>query len=121
MSDAVPRGRKQKREALLNDADEIVVVVRASGANGEELGTLSPDAVTALGTLSMFNLRHCTEIGGSEADHGRHIRFPARPAPHALGHWLRELSIAGLRQVMSGTAYENHGKFLLGLPADPLS
>jgi alkylation response protein AidB-like acyl-CoA dehydrogenase len=41
--------------------------------------------------------------------------------PHVLGRLLRDLNTAGLHQVMSDTAYENHGKFRLGLPADPLA
>lgn len=41
--------------------------------------------------------------------------------PHVIGRLLRDLNTAGLHQVMSDTAYENHGKFLLGLPADPLA
>jgi hypothetical protein len=56
------------REALINDVDKIAPVLRACGAKSEELGALSSDAVTALGTLGMFNLKHCTEIGDLEAD-----------------------------------------------------
>ena len=41
--------------------------------------------------------------------------------PHVLGRLLRDLNTAGVHQVMSDTAYENHGKFRLGLPADPLA
>jgi len=41
--------------------------------------------------------------------------------PNVLGRLLRDLNTAGLHQVMSDTAYENHGKFRLGLPADPLA
>ncbi len=41
--------------------------------------------------------------------------------PHVLGRLLRDVNAAGLHQVMSDTAYENHGKFRLGLPADPLA
>jgi indole-3-acetate monooxygenase len=41
--------------------------------------------------------------------------------PHILGRLLRDLNTAGLHQVMSDTAYENHGKFRLGVPADPLA
>jgi alkylation response protein AidB-like acyl-CoA dehydrogenase len=41
--------------------------------------------------------------------------------PHILGRTLRDLNTAGLHQVMSDTAYENHGKFRLGIPADPLA
>lgn len=41
--------------------------------------------------------------------------------PNVIGRLLRDLNTAGLHQVMSDTAYENHGKFLLGLPADPLA
>lgn len=41
--------------------------------------------------------------------------------PHVLGRLLRDLNTAGIHQVMSDTSYENHGKFLLGLPANPLA
>jgi indole-3-acetate monooxygenase len=41
--------------------------------------------------------------------------------PHVLGRLLRDLNTAGLHQIMSDTAYENHGKFRLGIPADPLA
>jgi alkylation response protein AidB-like acyl-CoA dehydrogenase len=41
--------------------------------------------------------------------------------PHVLGRLLRDLNTAGLHQVMSDTAYENHGKFRLGLAPDPMS
>jgi indole-3-acetate monooxygenase len=41
--------------------------------------------------------------------------------PHIIGRLLRDLNTAGIHQVMSDTAYENHGKFLLGLAADPLA
>jgi len=41
--------------------------------------------------------------------------------PHVIGRLLRDLNVAGIHQVMSDTAYENHGKFLLGLPADPMA
>src|SRR6202167_4201213 len=41
--------------------------------------------------------------------------------PHVLGRLVRDLNTAGLHQVMSDTAYENHGKFRLGLAADPLA
>jgi indole-3-acetate monooxygenase len=41
--------------------------------------------------------------------------------PHILGRFLRDLNTAGLHQVMSDTSYENHGKFRLGLAADPLA
>ncbi|MDR3421193.1 MAG: acyl-CoA dehydrogenase family protein [Xanthobacteraceae bacterium] len=41
--------------------------------------------------------------------------------PHVVGRLLRDLNTAGLHQVMSDTAYENHGKVRLGLPVDPMS
>lgn len=41
--------------------------------------------------------------------------------PHILGRTLRDLNTAGIHQVVSDTAYENHGKFRLGIPADPLA
>lgn len=40
--------------------------------------------------------------------------------PHVLGRLLRDINTAGIHQVMSDTAYENHGKIRLGLAADPL-
>jgi alkylation response protein AidB-like acyl-CoA dehydrogenase len=41
--------------------------------------------------------------------------------PHIVGRLLRDLNTTGIHQVMSDTAYENHGQFLLGLPANPLA
>jgi alkylation response protein AidB-like acyl-CoA dehydrogenase len=41
--------------------------------------------------------------------------------PHVIGRLLRDLNTAGIHQVMSDTAYENHGKYRLGLQADPLA
>jgi alkylation response protein AidB-like acyl-CoA dehydrogenase len=39
--------------------------------------------------------------------------------PHVIGRLLRDLNTAGIHQVMSDTAYENHGRYRMGLPADP--
>jgi hypothetical protein len=66
MGDACASGRKQKREALLDDVDKIAPVPQASGAKSEELGTLSPDAVITLRTMGMVKLKSCTKVGGSE-------------------------------------------------------
>ncbi len=42
--------------------------------------------------------------------------------PHIIGRLLRDLNTTGIHQVMSDTAYENHGQFRLGLPtANPLA
>jgi indole-3-acetate monooxygenase len=41
--------------------------------------------------------------------------------PHVIGRLVRDLNTAGLHQVMSDTAYENHGRFRLGISADPLA
>ena len=42
--------------------------------------------------------------------------------PNVIGRLLRDLNTAGIHQVMSDTAYENHGMFKLGLPnANPLA
>lgn len=41
--------------------------------------------------------------------------------PHVMGRLLRDLNTAGIHQVMSDTAYENHGKIRLGLPTDPMA
>src|SRR5665213_3341754 len=41
--------------------------------------------------------------------------------PHVISRLVRDINVAGLHQVMSDTAYENHGKFRLGIPTDPMS
>ncbi|HZD88543.1 MAG TPA: acyl-CoA dehydrogenase family protein [Pseudolabrys sp.] len=42
--------------------------------------------------------------------------------PNVIGRLLRDLNTAGIHQVMSDTAYENHGQFKLGLAsANPLA
>ena len=42
--------------------------------------------------------------------------------PSVIGRLLRDLNTAGIHQVMSDTAYENHGQFKLGLStANPLA
>jgi alkylation response protein AidB-like acyl-CoA dehydrogenase len=41
--------------------------------------------------------------------------------PNVIGRLLRDLNTAGIHQVMSDTAYENHGKYRMGLPSDPLA
>lgn len=42
--------------------------------------------------------------------------------PNVIGRLLRDINTAGIHQVMSDTAYENHGQFKLGLPtANPLA
>jgi alkylation response protein AidB-like acyl-CoA dehydrogenase len=41
--------------------------------------------------------------------------------PHVIGRLLRDLNTAGIHQVMSDTAYENHGKYRMGVPSDPLA
>jgi hypothetical protein len=68
MSDAFATGRKQKREALLDDVAKIAPVPQASGAKSEELGTLSPEAVITLRTIGMVKLKPCTKVGGSEGE-----------------------------------------------------
>ncbi len=68
MSEAFPKDRKQKRQALLDAVDKIAPVLRASGPKSEELGTLAPEAVAALRNAGIFKLKLCTEMGGAEAD-----------------------------------------------------
>lgn len=41
--------------------------------------------------------------------------------PNVIGRLLRDLNTAGIHQVMSDTAYENHGKYRMGVPSDPLA
>jgi hypothetical protein len=68
MGDAFPSDRKQRREALLDDVDKIAPVLQACGAKSEEPGTLSHEAVIALRTMGMVELKPCTQMGGSGAD-----------------------------------------------------
>jgi indole-3-acetate monooxygenase len=68
MKNAFPSDRKLKRAALLEAVDKIAPILRASGPNSEELGTLSPDAVAALRGAGIFKLKLCSEMGGAEAD-----------------------------------------------------
>ena len=89
MSDAVPNDRKQKGEALVNDVDKIAPVLLASGAKSEELGTLSPDAVTALVRHGWRHRRRLARylsppmrpresLHWRKCAHGCHILFPDR-------------------------------------------
>ena len=63
-----PKERAAKREMLLGSVDEISEILRASGPKSEELGTLAPEAVSALRDTGMFRLKLCAEMGGAEAD-----------------------------------------------------
>ena len=65
---------------------------------------------------------HATDVAISVATSAFHFAGnTGLHHPHVLGCLLRDLNSAGLHQVMSDTAYENHGKFRLGIPADPLA
>jgi hypothetical protein len=97
MSEAVPSDGKQKAEAQLNDVDKIAPVLLASGGKSEELGTLSPGAVTALSGFGMFNLKHCTEIGGSEADPVCEMTVLEQLAYHDLtSAWRTMVGVTGV-------------------------
>ena len=49
-------------------------------------------------------------------------RYTGLHHPSVIGRLLRDLNTAGIHQVMSDTAYENHGQFKLGLStANPLA
>jgi alkylation response protein AidB-like acyl-CoA dehydrogenase len=65
---------------------------------------------------------HATDVAISVATMAYHFAGnTGLHHPNVIGRLLRDLNTAGLHQVMSDTAYENHGKFRLGLPADPLA
>jgi indole-3-acetate monooxygenase len=65
---------------------------------------------------------HATDVAVWVATHAYHFAGnTGLHHPHVIGRLLRDLNTAGMHQVMSDTAYENHGKFRLGLPADPLA
>lgn len=65
---------------------------------------------------------HATDVAISVATMAYHFAGnTGLHHPNVIGRLLRDLNTAGIHQVMSDTAYENHGKFRLGLPADPLA
>jgi indole-3-acetate monooxygenase len=68
MIKAFPQDRLEKRKMLLDGVAAIAETLRASGPKSEELGTLAPEAVTALRDTGMFRLKLCDEMGGAEAD-----------------------------------------------------
>jgi alkylation response protein AidB-like acyl-CoA dehydrogenase len=68
VSSNFPQERNAKRELLLNRVAEISDTLKKSGARSEELGTLAPEAVSALKETGMFRLKLCAEMGGAEAD-----------------------------------------------------
>jgi alkylation response protein AidB-like acyl-CoA dehydrogenase len=63
-----PQDRASKRKMLLDAVTAIGDTLKASGPKSEELGTLAPEAVTALRNSGMFRLKLCNEMGGAEAD-----------------------------------------------------
>ena len=68
MIKAFPEDRLAKRKLLLDNLDGIAEVLRASGPKSEELGTLAPEAVSALRDTGMFRLKLAAVMGGAEAD-----------------------------------------------------
>jgi alkylation response protein AidB-like acyl-CoA dehydrogenase len=96
---------------MINRYDEIFEKVKAG-----QLPTHADIADTrAIGV-------HATDVAISVATMSYHFAGnTGLRHPHILGRLLRDLNTAGLHQVMSDTAYENHGKFRLGMAADPLA
>ncbi len=68
MIKAFPEDRLAKRKMLLAGVDGIAETLRASGPKSEELGTLAPEAVSALRDTGMFRLKLAAVMGGAEAD-----------------------------------------------------
>lgn len=68
MVETFPRERAAKRSMLLDAVSAISATLQASGPTSEELGTLAPEAVTALRDSGMFRLKLAHEMGGAEAD-----------------------------------------------------
>ena len=64
----MPRQREAKREALLAEVEKMPLNYAESGAQSEELGTLAPEAVTALRNAGLFQLKLPAAVGGAEAD-----------------------------------------------------
>ena len=68
MTTAFPQDRLAKRKMLLDGVAAIAETLRASGPKSEEIGTLAPEAVSALRDAGMFRLKLAAEMGGAEAD-----------------------------------------------------
>jgi alkylation response protein AidB-like acyl-CoA dehydrogenase len=68
MIEAFPADQTARRAMLLEAAAGIADTLQASGPKSEELGTLAPEAVTALRESGMFRLKLVHEMGGAEAD-----------------------------------------------------
>ena len=63
-----PKDRDAKRRFLLDEVARIGPVLQASGGKSEELGTLAPEAVTALRDAGMFRLKLPAAVGCAEVD-----------------------------------------------------
>src|SRR5580692_5816623 len=68
MIKAFPEDRLAKRKLLLDGVDSIAETLRAAAPKSEELGTLAPEAVSALRDTGMFRLKLAAVMGGAEAD-----------------------------------------------------
>lgn len=68
MTEALPQERLAKRKMLLDRVEAIANTLRASGAKSEELGTLAPEAVSALRDAGLFRIKLATVMGGAEVD-----------------------------------------------------
>jgi len=68
MVEKFPEERAAKRAMLLEAVAGIGSTLQTSGPKSEELGTLAPEAVTALREAGMFRLKLAHEMGGAEAD-----------------------------------------------------
>ena len=63
-----PKERGEKRRFLLDAVESVRDVVAASADESERLGTLAPDAVTAIRDACLFTLKLPQSLGGAEAD-----------------------------------------------------
>ncbi len=63
-----PSERHEKRRFLLDAVESVRNVVAASADESERLGTLAPNAVTAIRDAGLFTLKLPQSLGGAEAD-----------------------------------------------------
>jgi indole-3-acetate monooxygenase len=89
--------------------------MEAKVSAGERLGTSDIIEGRSLAVL-------CTDIAIDIASKAYHFAGnTALHQPHIIERLFRDMHTAGIHQVVSDTSYENHGKILLGLPANPMA
>lgn len=107
MNRAFPTGREEKRKALLGVVEAWVTVCQG--------GVPSPQAHAKMRSAGTF----ATEVAADVVTEAfRYGGGTALYSSHILQQCLRDINAAAQHFMVTDSAYESHGQFLLGLP-DP--